>query len=194
MYDLTATRSPMTTPTPWLRTTARWMATFVGFPLGGLVAKLCVGPLDALVVALVGGLITGATLGAVQAWGMGRSRPPVPHWIAATTAGLMVGLGVGATAVDFDTSASALVTQGAITGLAVGAAQAFVLRDRFGRLALLWPAVLAVSWAAGWAITTAVGVQVDEQFTVFGSSGAVVVTAVTTVLPLLINRTEQSAA
>ena len=53
---------------------------------------------------------------------------------------------------------------------------------------------LAAIWAAGWAVTTAVGVEVDQQFTVFGSSGALVVTALTAVLPSsLVNRANGSA-
>jgi len=36
-------------------------------------------------------------------------------------------------------------------------------------------------------VTYAAGIAVDEQFTVFGSSGAVVVTALTLVLPVVVN-------
>ena len=86
--------------------------------------------------------------------------------------------------VGFETGLGALVVQGAISGLAVGGAQALVLRDRLGRPAWAWPAALAVAWAAGWAITTTFGVEVDDRFTVFGSSGALVVTALTAVLPV----------
>ena len=86
------------------------------------------------------------------------------------------------------------MVQGAICGLAVGAAQAVALGRRAGRLATLWPFALAALWALGWAITTVVGVEVDEQFTVFGSSGAVTVTAFTAVLPLAIARHARSAS
>jgi hypothetical protein len=188
MHDLQITPSPRTTTAPWRRSTARWMVTFVGFPLGGLAAELLTGPVDSVGTALLGGLITGSILGAVQVWGIGRRRPPVGRWIAATAIGLMVGLGVGVTAVDYDTSVGALVIQGAICGIAVGAAQALVLRPLLGSLARAWPAALAAIWAAGWAITTSIGVQVDQQFTVFGSSGALVVTALTAVLPFVVNR------
>jgi hypothetical protein len=37
---------------------------------------------------------------------------------------------------------------------------------------------------------TAIGVHVDDQFTVFGSSGGILVTALTAVLPLAVNRSE----
>ena len=84
--------------------------------------------------------------------------------------------------------------QGAICGLAVGAAQAVVLRARLGRLALAWPPALAAIWALGWTITTLGGIQVDQRFTVFGSFGAITVTALTAVLPLIINRAGNSAS
>jgi len=58
-----------------------------------------------------------------------------PQWIAATAIGLTAGFGIGS-AVDYRTSLAALIVQGAISGLAVGVAQALVLRYRIGRLAL----------------------------------------------------------
>ena len=161
--------------------------TFLGFPLGGL-ATLITGPVDSAVAALLGGLLTGTVLGAVQAWGLGRNRPPVAAWIAATGLGLMVGLGIGAAVVDYDTSLTALVIQGAISGLVVGVAQGFVLLPRLGRVAFVWPPVLAAIWAAGWVTTTNIGIDVDQQFTIFGSSGALVATVLTAVLPLVLNR------
>jgi hypothetical protein len=172
------------------RAAGRWMVTFAGFPIGGYTSYLVTGRVDSLLPALLGGLITGAALGAAQAWGLGRNRPPAASWIVATAVGLMVGLGLGSALVDYDTTLSALVTQGAVTGLVVGLAQGVVLLPRLGRLALAWPAYLAVTWAAGWAITTAAGIDVDEQFTVFGSSGALTVTALTLVLPFVLNRKE----
>jgi hypothetical protein len=160
------------------------MVSFLGFPIGGYGAFLLVGPVDSLIPSLVGGLLTGAVLGAVQVWAFGRARPSTGRWIIATALGLMVGLGVGAAVVGYQTTLSALLLQGAVTGFAVGATQALVLAPRLGRVALAWPAALTVIWAVGWAVTYAFGIQVDEQFTVFGSSGAVVVTALTAVLPL----------
>lgn len=189
MSDLTTTPSTTTARYSSLRAAARWMVTFVGFPLGGFAAMLLVGPVDSPWAAVVGGLITGLAIGVAQFLGMGRGdRPPVGPWIAATTIGMMVGLAVGATAVDYATSLQALVIRGAICGLAVGAGQAFMLRPRLGRLALAWPPALAVIWAIGWAVTTSAGILVDQQFTVFGSFGAIVVTALTAVLPVIINR------
>lgn len=184
--------SPSTTPTrsSRLRTVGRWMVTFTGFPLGGFTAELLVGPVNSITAALIGGLITGVFVGAVQWWGLGSGpgRPAPAAWIAATATGFMVGLGVGAATVSYDTGLGSLIIQGAICGLAVGVAQGIVLRTRFGLLTLAWPPALAAIWAIGWAVTTSIGVQVDLQFTVFGSAGAIVVTALTAVLPLTLNR------
>ena len=190
MHAATITASPTAHRTAWTRRAARWMVTFIGFPIGGLASALLVGPVDGLVAALVGGLVTGAVVGAVQAWGLGgqaRGGPLAGRWIVATALGLMVGLGIGSALVEYATSPTALLIQGAICGLAVGSAQALVLRPRLGRLALAWPPALAAIWAIGWMVTTAVGVHVDEQFTVFGSVGAIVVTALTAVLPVVVN-------
>ena len=62
-----------TKPVTWQRSALRWLPTFFGFPLGGLVAELISGPVDGLVAAVVGGAITGIILGAVQSWGLGRT-------------------------------------------------------------------------------------------------------------------------
>jgi len=181
------------TPSPTIhisapRTFWRWMATVTGFPLGGYAAYLITGHVDSLRPALLAGLITGAILGAVQVWGLGRNRPPATSWITATAVGMMLGLGLGSAVVDYHTSLADLVTQGAITGLVVGITQGLVLRRRLGRLALAWPAFLAVIWAGGWAVTTTAGIDVDLQFPIFGSSGALMVTALTLVLPYALNR------
>jgi hypothetical protein len=178
------TTKPMAARRPALR----WLPTFLGFPLGGLVAGHVSGPVDGLAAALLGGAITGVILGAVQSWGLGRIGPSTRAWVAATGAGFTVGLGAGAATVGYGTTTSDLVVQGAICGLAVGAAQAIVLYPRLGRLAFAWAPIVSALWATGWAITTAAGVDVESQYTVFGSSGALVVTACTTALPLVLNR------
>jgi hypothetical protein len=125
---------------------------------------------------------------------MGRSGPPALQWIAATALGLTAGFGVGSAVVDYHTSLAALSVQGVISGLAVGIAQALVLRHRLGRLTLVWPAALPIVWALGWVVTTSIGIAVDQQFIVFGASGALVVTALTAVLPLILTRKAASAS
>ena len=180
--------APVSTTRPSrARTVARWMVSFVGFPLGGFAAMVLTGPVDTLLGAITGGLLTGTVLGAVQAWAMRADRRELVSWVLATAAGLGTGLSVGAWLVDFRTGLGDLALQGAISGLAVGAAQAVVLRRRTGPVAFVWPAYLAAAWTIGWSVTTSIGVQVDEQFTVFGSAGAVTVTLLTAVLPLVLH-------
>ena len=161
----------------------RWLPTFLAFPIGGLVANLIAGPVDGLVAALLAGAITGIALGAIQAWAVGTNGPPANRWIAATAAGLALGLALGSAVVGYGTSLGDLVVQGAICGLAIGAAQALTLRRR---IAYLWAPALSALWALGWAVTTSIGIDVDTQWAVFGSSGALVVTAGTAVLPVLL--------
>jgi hypothetical protein len=183
-----------TTPRTWTRSAIRWIPTFFGFPLGGLAAELIAGPVDGPVAAIVGGAITGLVLGAVQSFGLGPVGPAARSWIIATAVGLSAGLGIGAAAVGYGTDLSDLVVQGAICGLTIGAAQAVVLRPQLGGLAFAWPPALAVAWAIGWAITTAIGVDVEAQYTVFGSSGALVVTGLTAILPALLTTRAAASA
>jgi len=151
--------------------------TFAAFPIGGSAARLAVGALDAPAAALVGGLIAGAAIGLGQALGS-SGRLPRARWTVATSLGMAAGLTAGAAAVDYDTSLGALATMGAITGAGVGAAQSVAwgatlpARARAG-----WAVLIPALWALGWTITTAIGVDVDLQWVVFGSAGAIVAAA-----------------
>jgi hypothetical protein len=53
--------------------------------------------------------------------------------------------------------------------------------------------MLAALWALGWTITSSAGIDVEAQYTVFGSSGALVVTALTSILPIELARRQQRA-
>jgi hypothetical protein len=173
------------------RIVLRWLVSFAGFPLGGL-AAWTFGPVDDPASAAVGGLVTGVVLGAVQAWALGRALPRRRAWVAATAVGLMVGLVLATWLVDYRTDLSALALQGAVTGAVVGAAQATLLLPRLGRIAVGWPVVLAGAWTVGWVVTTSGGIDVDQQFTVFGAEGAIVVALLTSVLPVLLRHTEKT--
>jgi hypothetical protein len=160
---------------------ARWLGTFVGFPLAGVAARLVVGDIDDTMAAVTGGLVGGAVLGIVQV-GIGGIEPGVrARWVAATAVGLAVGLGLGARAVGFDTDASSLVVMGGVSGAAVGIAQAFAVPMRALDRAL-WAVSTPILWAIGWLITSQVIVDADRHHAVFGSSGAVVVSAATGLL------------
>jgi hypothetical protein len=186
MSDLRTEAPPVTREAP-TRTVLRWLVSFAGFPLGGVAAMALTGPVDSLGPAVAGGLVSGAVLGAVQAWAMGPHRVNPVAWVVATAVGLMAGLGLGASLVDYRAGVGDLVLQGAVCGALVGLAQAVVLLPRLGGLALAWPVALSGIWAVAWATTTSIGVQVEDQFTVFGSSGAIVATLLTAVLPLALN-------
>ena len=166
------------------------MPTFLGFPAGGLAAEV-VGPVDSVASAVLGGAITGAVLGFAQWLGMRHTGPSPIRWIVATCVGFAVGLGVGSAAVGYQTDTAALAVQGAICGVVIGAAQAGVLYRQLGRIVWAWPAVLAGLWALGWTITASAGIDVEAQYTVFGSSGALVVTAATSILPIELARRQR---
>jgi hypothetical protein len=189
MSDLytAARRTHSTAPRGTARTVGRWLVSFAGYPLGGYAAFLLTGRVDSLVPALAGGLLTGAALGAVQAWALGRTSPRPAAWVLATALGMAVGVATGAALVDYQTDLGSLILQGAVTGVLVGLAQATVLVPRLGRLALLWPVYLGGTFAIAWTVTTSAGIDVDQQFTIFGSSGALVATLLTAALPLVLH-------
>ena len=101
----------------------------------------------------------------------------------ATGIGMGLGLLLGAAAVDYGTSLADLALMGALTGLASRAAQALAL-PRVTRTRWAWAAAMPVLWALGWTTTTLGGIEVEEQFTVFGAYGAVTFSALSGLLLL----------
>ncbi len=170
------------------RVIGRWLISFAGYPLGGYAAYLLTGRVDSPGPAIAGGLLTGAILGAIQAWAMGQASPRPRVWIVATALGMAAGEAAGAELVDYQTELASLVVQGVVGGAVVGIAQAVVLIPRLGALAFAWPFFLSGTFAIGWAVTTAAGIDVDQQFTIFGSSGALVAALLTAALPLAISK------
>lgn len=146
-----------------------WIAGFVAFPLGGVAATAVVGRIDDPGAALIGGAAVGLVLGAGQALVAG-GRLDARRWIPATVVGSAAGLLLGAATVDYGTSLPALAAMGALTGIPVGLAQALALDP--GRARWLWAAAQPVLWAAGWTVTTLAGIDVEQQYAVFGSTGA----------------------
>jgi hypothetical protein len=196
MSHVISSPAAATTTTP--RIIGRWMISFAGFPLGGFLAMILTGPVDSTRSALAGGLVTGAVLGLVQAWALRLDRRQLAAWTLATAFGLAAGLTLGASIVDFGTGMGDLALQGAVTGAVVGLAQAVVLRSRAGDVALAWPMYLAATYALGWVITTAGGIAVEDQFTTFGSFGALAAALLTSVLPVFLatrtTSTEESSS
>ncbi len=189
---LSTPRTPRTPRTPTPRTPAAaatrgalrawllWTAGFLAFPVAGIAGMAVAGRVDAPAAAALGGLATGAVLGLGQALASSR-RLPILRWVLATAAAMAVGLMVGARVVGYGTSLRDLVVMGAVTGAFLGPVQALALPDR-ARYRWAWAVAMPALWAAGWAVTTSAGIAVTDQFTTFGASGAVTVTAILGVL------------
>lgn len=100
-----------------------------------------------------------------------------PAWVGASAVGYSVGLAAGAALVGYETELEDLAAMGAVSGALLGAAQGLALAAQGrNRLAVAWGVAMPVLFAIGWSVTTALGVNVEEQFTVFGAFGAVVFT------------------
>jgi hypothetical protein len=151
---------------PWWR----WLLVALAFPVAGEIGHLVAGRVDSVSAAVLGGVVTGAGLGAAQ-WALLRRRGIGVGWIPATAVGLGVGLAVGAALVSYRTDISSLALMGAVSGLGVGIAQGAMLGNT--KRMLGWAAVTAALWAVGWSVTTAGGISVDQQFVVFGAYGAI---------------------
>jgi hypothetical protein len=157
-----------------------WTAGFLAFPIGGALATAATGRVNDLGSALLGGLVVGAVIGTGQ-WLVARRLLDAKTWIPATAVAMSIGLAVGAWVVSYGTSLSELALMGFITGIPLGAAQAFLLRDRVAN-AWVWGAAMPLLWALGWTVTTAGGIDVDQQFAVFGAYGAITFMALSGVL------------
>jgi len=67
-----------------------------------------------------------------------------------------------------------LAVMGVISGAVLGGAQGLVLaREGHRGLAVPWALAMPVLFALGWCASTAIGVNVEDQYTVFGAAGAV---------------------
>lgn len=164
-----------------VKTWLLWTAGFVAFPIAGVAAQALTGRIDDAGSALLGGMVAGAVIGTGQ-WLVGRRLLGEPQaWIGATALAMGVGLLVGAWAVGYGTSLGELALMGAITGIPLGAAQAYLLRARLAN-AWVWGAAMPLLWALGWTVTTAGGIDVDRQFAVFGAYGAITFMALSGVL------------
>ena len=179
---MTATTRPTVRPSvserirPWWL----WIVTALAFPPAGFIAHEVVGRVDGVGAALLSGVITGALIGLAQ-WALLRGRGVSPRWIVATAAGFGIGLAAGAALVGYETSLGALVVMGAVCGVAIGLAQVASFAP-LRRYLLSWTLATGALWAIGWAVTTGAGIKVEDQWPVFGISGALVVVLVQSVL------------
>jgi hypothetical protein len=171
---------PHTSTSPFLRTWLLWTAGFLAFPVAGLAGTAVGGRVDSPLAALSGGAVAGLVLGAGQALAS-RGRLDIRRWVPATAAGMGLGLLVGASVVDHGTALVDLALMGALTGVALGVAQALALPPH-ARSRWAWAAAMPVLWALGWTVTTLAGIPVEDQLTLFGASGAVVFSALSGLL------------
>ena len=147
--------------------------TLIAFPLAGYAGWEIGGHVDGVTPALIGGAVTGAGIGFVQWMFLRRDLNMSPVWILATGVALAVGLSIGAAVVGYETTAGQLAIMGVTSGTPVGIAQGILLRDRFS-LWHVWMVAMPALFALGWVVTEAAGIDVANQFTVFGASGSVV--------------------
>jgi hypothetical protein len=165
----------------------------VAFPLAGYAGWGIGGHVDGVGPALIGGAITGAGIGFVQWLFLRRDLNIGPVWILATSVALAAGLGIGTAVVGYETTPSQLAIMGAISGAAVGIAQGILLRSSFS-LWHVWMVAMPVMYAIGWIVTESVGIDVANQFTVFGASGSVVFGVLSGLLMMAGKRTHDRVA
>jgi hypothetical protein len=156
-----------------------WLLTALAFPPAGWIAHAIAGPVDSVPSAVLGGVVSGAGIGVAQ-WALLRRRGVGVSWIPATAVGLGSGLAVGAALVSYRTDVTSLAVMGAVSGLAVGAAQGATLRD--AKRMVAWSAATAGLWALGWVVTTAIGIDVEEQWVNFGAAGCLTLAFLQSVL------------
>lgn len=155
-----------------------WLLAAASFPPAGFLANVIAGSVDGPLTGALAGAVAGAVIGAAQWLVLRRRIANASWWIPATSLGFALGLGIGTAVVDAGTGVGDLAISGAITGLAIGTAQFLVLRNASKR-AWLWIPTVAASWPVGWVTTWAIGVDVDNGWSNFGASGALVFAIVT---------------
>jgi hypothetical protein len=146
---------------------------------------------EGTVSGALGGALAGAVIGAAQWLALRRYLRVGPEWILATTLGLAIGDALGALLTGAGTGIGALLITGLATGVAVGFLQGgLFLRGRLlaAGAAGMWVPVVAIAWPLGWAVTWAIGIDVERSYYVFGASGALVFAAVTGLAMLLMLR------
>ncbi len=142
----------------------------LAFPLAGLAARGLAEPVEAVWSAFLAGAMAGLVIGVAQ-WLALRRIGADARWIAATAAGLAVGLGLGYTVFGYGDTVADLAVIGAVSGLGIGTAQWWLRRGLVDG-SLEWIPATAAAWALGWTVTTAIGVAPDDRWPNPGLSGA----------------------
>ena len=183
---ITAEGSGATRPS-FVRSLFLWSLSFLAIPIAGYLGTFVVGRVNNLGSALIGGAFVGAIVGFVHALASSRRLPRLSFTIA-TTIGMSIGVAVGSLAIGYRTSLADLAVGGLVTGVIVGLAQTVAL-PADTRFRWLWLPITAALWPLAWTVTTLAGIKVEEQFIVFGASGASVYTVLVGIaLVLLVPR------
>jgi hypothetical protein len=152
------------------------LAILLGFPIGGLIADLIVGPVDSFGAALAGGLIAGAVIGVAQ-WLALRQFIP---WDLDCSDEYRDGRGP-----HHRLGARRLRDQPRrphAHGCTDGRGCRGVARQHISGAAW-WAAANPPAWALAWLVSSYVlSSNVDEQFTNFGASGALLYALLTGLL------------
>src|SRR3954451_6514068 len=156
---------------------ARWLITFIGFPLGGWLSIETVGGVHDLASGAAAGAVAGVVIGLAQGAAL-RDRVSLPGWALHTTLGMSAGMAAAGAITAGSASTGSLALTGLIAGATVGASQAPVLGVA-REAAVAWVATVAGAWALGWVVTANVIVDAERGYTVFGASGALLATRIT---------------
>lgn len=160
----------------------RWMPTFLAFPLAGLLASLALGPVQDLLSAAVAGAMVGAVLGLAQWWAL-KPLAISFDWAWSTAVATMVASPLAWAFTSYSTSVETMTLWGLIAGAVVGLGQ--VASQKLGMpKTLAWSALVAASWSLAWFISASVIVDIDSNYAIFGSTGAIAATAL---LALFVN-------
>lgn len=187
----------MTTPATGMngldgRRSLLWMAAFLAYPLGGVLATAVTGAVGIAAASVVGAAVAVAVIGGAQALALGlvTDRGTALRWVGASAVAGALGWGVAHAILPAPVGVTDAVVVGVITGLAIGIAQALVILSTSGRWAA-WPVAFAAAWAVGYGVSTAIGVD-TAAWPVFGASGAIVAQGILLVALQVMARTDNT--
>lgn len=153
----------------------RWMPTFLAFPLAGLLASLAMGPIKDLLSAAVAGAMVGAVLGLAQWWAL-KPLAISFDWAWSTAVATMVASPLAWALTSYSTSVETMTMWGLIAGAVVGLGQ--IATQKLGlQKTVAWTALVAATWSLAWFISASVIVDIDSNYAIFGSTGALTATA-----------------
>ena len=172
---------------------AEWMLIFVSFPIGGIMARGFVGPMDDTISAALGGAVAGVVIGIAQLMILRRHVGMTGGWLVSTTVGLALGNTVGTLLNGGGTRTGDLLLLGLVAGVVVGVAQ-FALLQEYLQRAILWPPAVALAWPLGWLVTANIGTNVRLGYAVFESVGGLAFAALTGVALIYMARASNALA